>query len=153
MSIVIDAFWYLPPLPKLFEAWLVTHLKLNKICSKISNIEVNHLFTLGNLEQTLLLFLSWKPSPQETEQGDHSVQEGAFEDLLLESLKDLFLQLADLLPTFLLVGGKVVELKSWGSCGSASSSSPSPSPPPTPLASPPLTPPAFPPLCPPPFPT
>ena len=34
MSIVIDAFWYLPPLPMVFEAWLVTHLKFKKIMFK-----------------------------------------------------------------------------------------------------------------------
>ena len=81
----------------------------------------------GDLEQTLLLLLSWNPSPQETEHGDQSAQ-GSPDDLIL------FVVVA------VDVGGGLVEMRT-GDKWTVSPPPPPPTPPPTPPPSPPPPPP------------
>ena len=77
-----------------------------------------------DLEQILLLVLSWNPSPQETEQADHSDQ-GSCDNLAFV----LFLVVL-LLPSVLVVGGGLVGSRNGeGECGSSSSFPPPPPPP------------------------
>ena len=79
-----------------------------------------------DLEQILLLVLSWNPSPHETEQADHSDQG--------DNLAFVLLLVVLLLPSVLLVvGGGLVGLRNGeGECGSSSSFPPPPPPPPIP---------------------
>ena len=77
----------------------------------------------GDLEQTLLLLLSWNPSPQETEHGDQSAQ-GSPDDLIF------FVVVA-----VVVVGvgggcGRLVEMRTGGKWTVSSSPPPRPSTPP-----------------------